>query len=66
MANSLFLNLINKIVTENGKGHKELQEKVTAGEVTEEESVLIIIRANTIILKNQVEAFSQKVDTVFA
>jgi len=65
MANKLFLNLIEKIVTENGLGHKELREKVITGEVTKEEAALILMRANTIILKNQIEALTQKVDTVF-
>lgn len=64
MANKLFLRLIQKIVTEDGAGHKELAEKVTAGEVTEEEQALIILRANTILFKNKVEQLSQKLDTV--
>lgn len=66
MANHLFLRLIHKIVTEDGTGHKELQEKVLAGEVTEEEQALIIMRANTIILKKKIEDLSEKVDVVFA
>lgn len=62
MANKLFLRLIQKIVTEDGAGHAELKKKVSAGEVTEEERAIIILRANTIIFKNKIEALSQKVD----
>ena len=64
MANKLFLRLIQKIVTEDGAGHRELEEKVIAGEVTEEEQALIILRANTILFKNKVEALSEKLDVV--
>jgi len=64
MASKLFLRLIEKIVTEDGAGHRELEEKISSGEVSKEEGVLIVLRANALILKNKVEALAQKVDTV--
>lgn len=62
MASKLFLRLIRKIVTEDGVGHKELEEKVATGEVTEEEQALIILRANGIILNNKVRNLVEKVE----
>ena len=64
MANKLFMQLIHKIVTENGAGHKELAEKVAIGEVTEEEQALIILRANVILFNNKVRTLVEKIEAI--
>ena len=62
MASNLFLRLIQKIVTEDGAGHRELEKRVVNGEITKEEQALIILRANGIILNNKVRNLIEKVD----
>ena len=45
---------VNKIVTENGEGHKELREKVESGEISEEVAAIIKLKANLRILSIKV------------
>jgi hypothetical protein len=48
--------LVNKIVIENGEGHKELREKVEAGEITKEIAAIIKLKANLKILSSKLSA----------
>ena len=62
--NSLWAHLVNRIVTDNGQGHAELARRLDAGEVTEEESVFIKLKASAILLEQRISALVSNIETV--
>jgi hypothetical protein len=50
----LFSELVQEIVTNNGEGHKKLQKKVDAGDVSEAYAELIKLKANLIIFEEAI------------
>jgi len=61
MHEDLFTKLINMIVSQNGTGHKKLDEKVSNGEISKSEAAIIKLRAAATILSNKLDDISAKV-----
>lgn len=63
-SHDLFVYLIQKIVSENGRGHAELKKRIEAGELSEEDGVLIKLHANLLILNSKLTNLGSKVDAI--
>ena len=61
---SLFAELIHKIVSTNGEGHKRLEKHIESGEITIEEGELIKLRASAIILEKRLTELSASVESL--
>ena len=61
MSEALFTRLINLIVTQNGKGHKQLEAKVKNGELSKSDASIIKLRAAATILNNKLDEIAAKV-----
>lgn len=58
----LFEKLIKKIVSSNGAGHKELEQRVASGEIEEKDAARIRMHAALQLLKIRTDSFASNVD----
>jgi len=65
MISERFKELISFIVSCNGTGKAELQKRIMAGELTEEEATMVELYANVQKLHNRLDALNTHTDQLF-
>ena len=64
MNTKLFHRLVQKIITDNGAGHKEVEQCLEQGQLTEEEKSIVLFAASIQALKTRLEELEPKIEAV--
>lgn len=63
-ARKLLAKLIRKVVTEDGVGTAEVERCFEAGEISEEEKAIIMLRASTILVDDKLNEMKAKIEVL--